>query len=98
MRSLRWPLRRLLREVATLRHRVVGLQPASAVLLYHHVLPELGPDPSATRVSAARFVEHLEYLTTRYDVQPLGRVVDDLLDGRRPERPRVAISFDDGFA
>ena len=64
------------------------------VLCYHAV--EAGPPPLC--IGPALFVEHLDAIREA-PVRPLGlaRLADELEAGG-PERPSVAITFDDGFA
>jgi glycosyltransferase involved in cell wall biosynthesis/peptidoglycan/xylan/chitin deacetylase (PgdA/CDA1 family) len=60
------------------------------VLCYHSVHPS-APFASA---SPAVFADHLDWLTDNCDVVPLTDLRDAAAD---PQRPRVAITFDDGY-
>ena len=64
---------------------------APVVLLYHRVADDAN-DPFDIVVSPARFREHLRCLTRLADVVPL-----DALDDGSGARPRVAVTFDDGY-
>lgn len=76
-----------------------GARGANVVLSYHRIRPASGP-PSATAAAAARgmvvtevrFRRQLEALAERYEVV---KAVDAR---RRSDRPRAAITFDDGYA
>jgi peptidoglycan/xylan/chitin deacetylase (PgdA/CDA1 family) len=64
---------------------------SSAILLYHRVA-EIDGDPHRLCVEPARFAAHVEHLRRHADIVPLHSV-------RTPSRrPRVAITFDDGYA
>ncbi len=97
---LQQPVPRILRRLrrAWWTMHLKRYPPAGVVLLYHRVLPERIPDPFELVVRVRRFADHLAYLTARYEVVPLERMVDDLLAGRQPRRRQVAVTFDDGYA
>jgi peptidoglycan/xylan/chitin deacetylase (PgdA/CDA1 family) len=61
------------------------------ILCYHSVHPSV-PYASA---SPAQFAEHLDWLASHCDVVPLDALVEGPND---TGRPRVAITFDDGYA
>jgi peptidoglycan/xylan/chitin deacetylase (PgdA/CDA1 family) len=67
------------------------------VLCYHSVHPSV-PYASA---SPAEFARHLDWLASACDVVPLDRVGDPAEGapgaGDAPGRPRVALTFDDGY-
>lgn len=65
---------------------------AAAILLYHRVA-EPATDPWWLSVSTRRFAAQLDVLRRSCDVVPLGT----LLDRSSGPRPRVAITFDDGY-
>lgn len=67
--------------------------PIATILCYHSLDPAGGPHTSAT---PDEFGRHLDWLSARSEVVPLGAVVDRLAapsDGR----PIVAVTFDDGY-
>lgn len=66
---------------------------ASVVLMYHRVA-EPSVDPWKLSVSPAHFAEQLEVLAACADVVPLRHVLEPAWTSRRP---RVAITFDDGY-
>jgi peptidoglycan/xylan/chitin deacetylase (PgdA/CDA1 family) len=80
------------------------LAPPTLVLLYHRVLPDPAADPLALAVSTANFAAQLDWLRTNT------RVLDPAAFPRHWERvqqgefcfdggrPRVLITFDDGYA
>jgi peptidoglycan/xylan/chitin deacetylase (PgdA/CDA1 family) len=63
----------------------------TAVLMYHRVAPE-ARDLQGLRVRDDRFREHLEVMRRHADVVPLAEVL------ARSTRPRVVVTFDDGYA
>jgi peptidoglycan/xylan/chitin deacetylase (PgdA/CDA1 family) len=65
----------------------------SLVLMYHRVAV-LPLDPWSLAVTPSHFAEHLEVLGRLTDVVPLG----EIREAARNARPRVAITFDDGYA
>lgn len=70
-------------------------RPGGVILLYHRVA-ELGADPWSLAVTPAHFAEHLAVLEEAYWPVSLAAVKGD---GWKPfARPRVAITFDDGYA
>ena len=73
------------------RHRIRGKR---LILAYHGIVPE-GERPAGERalfVAQADFAAQLDVLAAFADVAPLDRI-DEAGDGR----PRVAITFDDGY-
>src|SRR5579862_5104874 len=78
------------------RWLVRGRHGRTLVLAYHNVLPDTA-EPTGDRslhLPRARFAEQLDVLADWCDVVPLATVL-----GRAPAtgRPRVAITFDDGY-
>lgn len=68
----------------------------AVVLLYHHVSEKT---PGSTSVTPEQFESHLEYLEDNgFEVWPLARVLETLLDEKRgvPDNV-VAITFDDAY-
>lgn len=65
-------------------------RPRALVLCYHRVRTE--EDPLNLSVQPLRFREQMERLTSLADVVPASEIMD------RGRRPRVAITFDDGYA
>lgn len=65
---------------------------ANLVLLYHRVAPLAAPDPLGMTVTPEHFIAHLDAVRSAFDVVPLSEV------RRAGSRPRVAITFDDGYA
>jgi len=66
---------------------------APALVLVHHQVIDPGDAPGAMAVHPERFAEQLEVLVRTVDVVPLAAIRD-----RSSGRPRVAITFDDGYA
>ncbi len=65
------------------------------VLLYHHVSSET---PSSTSVTPATFDAHLELIAEGdYEVVPLARIVDALINGGTLDPRWVAFTFDDAY-
>ena len=86
MRSPLTTPRRLLRRRPSRSARVGGL-----ILLYHRIAsPEV--DPQLLCVGPERFAEHLEVLRQTVQLTTLDNVRHE------DDRPRVAITFDDGYA
>ncbi|CAB4979792.1 MAG: polysaccharide deacetylase family protein [Actinobacteria bacterium] len=67
----------------------------SLVLMYHQIT-EAGVDPSGLAVSPKNFASQLSVLKERCEVVPLREL--QLRSESRGKRPRVAITFDDGYA
>ncbi len=72
----------------------VGPRPGGSVILMYHRIAEAEIDPWSLAVAPGRFREQLELLRDAYDVVPLSRI----LGGSSEGRPRVAVTFDDGYA
>jgi peptidoglycan/xylan/chitin deacetylase (PgdA/CDA1 family) len=66
----------------------------AAILLYHRVAPAGGRDPLILNVSPARFAEQVGAVLRRFQIVPLA---DIAVDGRDGAKPRIAITFDDGY-
>ena len=67
-------------------------------LLYHRVVPTIGRDPQRLAVSAENFAAHLAWLSHRAELIDEAVFLDVLEMRRRSRRPRVLITFDDGYA
>lgn len=65
---------------------------APAVVLAYHQVIDPGSSRSELAVHPDRFAEQLAVLRDRYEVVPLARIRD-----RASGRPRVALTFDDGY-
>jgi peptidoglycan/xylan/chitin deacetylase (PgdA/CDA1 family) len=76
-----------------LRRRV---QPNALVLVYHRIAEPLDPDPWGLCVAPERFAEQLEVLRREAEVVPLAELRRAARRGFG--RPRVALTFDDGYA
>jgi glycosyltransferase involved in cell wall biosynthesis/peptidoglycan/xylan/chitin deacetylase (PgdA/CDA1 family) len=74
------------------RGRANGAGDGGTVILMYHRVGDTHADPWALAVSPARFAEHLDLLSARYDVVPLHRALDG------SDRTRVVVTFDDGYA
>ncbi|MCO6436340.1 MAG: polysaccharide deacetylase family protein [Phycisphaerae bacterium] len=72
--------------------RDVFASPIDLILLYHRVA-DTPSDPQLLAVSPQNFAEQLSALREVFDIVPLGS-----LCVARCTRPRVAITFDDGYA
>ena len=91
-RAMAWGL---LRSGALSLHRSRFERGRAIILLYHRVNDARDPFFPANPV--AQFIGQVEYLARRYRVEPLDAVVE-WLDQGAPGPPRVAITFDDGYA
>ena len=91
-RAMAWGL---LRSGALSLHRSRFERGRAIILLYHRVND--GRDPFFPANPVAQFTGQVEYLARRYRVEPLDAVVDWLDEGA-PGPPRVAVTFDDGYA
>ena len=76
-----------------LRRRI---QPNALVLVYHRIAEPVDPDPWGLCVAPVRFAEQLEVLKRETDVVPLAELRRAARRGFG--RPRVALTFDDGYA
>lgn len=73
-----------------------GSRARLSVLIFHRVLPE--PDPLFPNgMYARRFDALCSWLTSWFNVLPLGAAVASLKDGKLPARA-ACITFDDGYA
>lgn len=83
--------------LAAQEHR---LRDTLTVLCYHRVLPRHLKmqyfDPQLV-VTPEMFDLHCATLARYYDVEPLDRALAAWLAGEAPDRPRAAITFDDGY-
>ncbi len=70
--------------------------PKALILLYHRVA-EAQPDPWSLCVTPEHFAEHLDVLSSRWNLLRLRDVVRSLEEGALPDRS-VVITFDDGYA
>lgn len=86
-RSLREQFQRLAYRIET------RFYPPTLVLLYHRVLPEAPNDGFQLAVTCAHFRDQLQWLNQHTRVIPL----DQLWDPPGDRRPRVVITFDDGY-
>ncbi len=81
-------------------------QPAF-ILMYHRVVPRdttVGEAPwtrfrslPGIVVSSEMFTRHMSFLTERFDVITLGKLIDKIERRERFDRPSVVITFDDGW-
>jgi peptidoglycan/xylan/chitin deacetylase (PgdA/CDA1 family) len=78
--------------------------PATLVLVYHRVVPEKGQDINHLQVSVERFAAHLAWLGEHARVLTPAELLERVRHPQRTKwaldggKPRVAISFDDGYA
>jgi len=70
-----------------------GQSTALAILLYHRIGEDDGPDPMGLNVSPERFAEQLHALARRFELVTLSERDGTIRDG-----PAVVITFDDGYA
>lgn len=70
-------------------------EPPAAVLCYHRVNPEPGPDRFQLNVTPQRFCQQLDRLAERYRIVS----ADEFLHGapRWDARPRLLLTFDDAY-
>lgn len=86
---------------AGVRRRVA---PATLVLVYHRVVAEAGPDLNRVSITVGRFGAHLAWLEAHARVLTPTELSERIKHPQRTKwaldggRPRVAISFDDGYA
>jgi peptidoglycan/xylan/chitin deacetylase (PgdA/CDA1 family) len=85
--------KRLSRLGRALRRRI---QPNALVLVYHRIAEPLDADPWGLCVAPEHFAEHLEVLRHETEVVPLVELRSAARRGF--DRPRVALTFDDGYA
>ena len=90
-RAMAWGL---LRSGALRVHRSQFENGRAIVLLYHRVNDE--GDPFFPALPRSVFAAQLDYLASRYRVEPLDDVVAWLADGAEGP-PRVAVTIDDGY-
>jgi peptidoglycan/xylan/chitin deacetylase (PgdA/CDA1 family) len=76
---------------AVKRHRTESTAVSRAVLCYHR-LRRLYPDPHRIAIAADQFEAHLDALQAAFDVVPL-----EALWSSGGLRPRIALTFDDGY-
>lgn len=95
-------MKHLFRSVITaLLYSLVALLPLSAlagspkILLYHHISSTA---PPSTSVKPEVFDEHLKLIESAgYQVVPLTRIVDALMNGSEMDSRWIAITFDDAY-
>ena len=68
---------------------------SDVVVLYHRIARE-APDPAGLVVDPQRFRRQLEVLGAHFDVVPAADILTPHIDA--VQRPRAAITFDDGYA
>ena len=70
---------------------------SAAVLAYHNIVPDDAPrvGDRSLHLSQSDFAAQLDALQARFDVVPLGELLEE--HARPPRRPRVAITFDDAY-
>ncbi len=97
------PLQLLVRKVAFPVITNLGLQrilwqgnDSILVLMYHGVNASSDTSLNGRHLSARRFERHLRYLKETFEVLPLNEVFD-AVGTERHGRPRICITFDDGF-
>ncbi len=92
------PIGRVCRSIARRGIRGVRrrLKPHVLILCYHRVAIARGADPWGLCVSPDHFREHVRILSSDADLIHLSQVEDYLR--RRPTRPAVALTFDDGYS
>jgi peptidoglycan/xylan/chitin deacetylase (PgdA/CDA1 family) len=71
--------------------------PALAVLVYHRVVPDRGPDPWSLEVTASTFASQLDLVSEHYPVLPLDQGLELLHAGTLPGPRAVCLTFDDGY-
>ncbi|MEM7517382.1 MAG: polysaccharide deacetylase family protein, partial [Planctomycetota bacterium] len=77
-----------------------SLSDSLTVLMYHRVLPDeecVGLPLESLAMPLSAFACQVMDLKTYYDTGPLGEQWSALQAGEKAERPRVAITFDDGY-
>lgn len=72
---------------------IVVEPPATAAVLCYHRLRALEPDPHGIAMSPDVFESHIDALQSEFDVVPL----DAVAHPPAGSRPRVALTFDDGY-
>jgi peptidoglycan/xylan/chitin deacetylase (PgdA/CDA1 family) len=84
----------LFRSGALALHRAAWERRRSILLMYHRVNDE--NDPFFPSLPVKRFTRQLDYLVKHYPIDTLKHVVDWTVAGANG-RPRVALTFDDGY-
>lgn len=77
--------------------RLLGREPAVALLLYHRIVARLGANPFSLEVTEGSFRAQLAWLAGRYPVLPLADLLAALDRGALPPGRSVCITFDDGY-
>ncbi len=72
-------------------------KPRYLILNYHGVVNDHRPELSKNHLSALQFKEHLEYFHKHFKVISLQAMIGQFVAGIRPNRPTIAITFDDGY-
>jgi peptidoglycan/xylan/chitin deacetylase (PgdA/CDA1 family) len=72
------------------------------VIGYHRVVEDFDEQartaiPSLL-ISTRMLEQHLEWLGRHFAIEPLDKIATELEEGRKPERPVAAITFDDGYS
>jgi peptidoglycan/xylan/chitin deacetylase (PgdA/CDA1 family) len=74
---------------------------ATVVLTYHRVLEKWDPSLDYSQpgmvVTGRTLERHLSFLKRHFEIVPLGRLLDGHSVHRSADRPRCAITFDDGW-
>ena len=92
---MRFSRLRFLLSLVTLLAAAQAMAGSPKVLLYHHVSDET---PGSTSVSPATFEAHLQLIKEEgYEVVPVSRIVDALVNGSEMDSRWVAITFDDAY-
>ncbi|MEM7654773.1 MAG: polysaccharide deacetylase family protein [Bacteroidota bacterium] len=68
-----------------------------AILCYHGVAPEVSYPFNGRHIDQRTFERHLIYFKQHFQVESLAEVFDRHREGRTPDKPTVAITFDDGY-
>ncbi len=72
-------------------------RPVGLILIYHRVA-DLRSDPQLLAVSRRRFSAQMAYLSEHCEVVSLHDLLSQIGQSPSPERPFVAVTFDDGYA
>jgi len=88
--------RETLPNVRSTRSKPIRETPLAAVLAWHRISEETGPDPWSLRVQPSLFSQQLEALRTRFQILRVSELVERHQNGDL-EGDSIALSFDDGY-
>lgn len=97
--ALKSMLYRIISRERVLRHwRNTKLQDKIIVLMYHDISEDEDKIEAWTVVRKSHFVRQMEYLSSHFDVVPLEEAIAQMGHPEGDQKPKVVITFDDGYA